>query len=247
MARHGRDVGQFRPSAAGAGPVPAGPLPAAGSTSAPDPRADRLRRRRWTPGRLPFRLDLRPAGLVLGVDGNGMSTAFPLLLPSHSTRVGIVGEPGLAHLVALRLLGQSANLTVVTQRPEMWAGVAGAAPVTLAPQLRRWPPDGAPLPWALVIDSADPPQPGFTRAPWSTVVHSAPEVPHGSGWWQSAHLLLTTRAHARGLTALRPRLDTATIDRLTDEDVVAVDQAGVTVFRPSLSEREFQLLTGPQR
>jgi hypothetical protein len=74
-------------------------------------------------------------------------------------------------------------------------------------------------------------------------VHLAADTPHGSGWWQSAHLVLTTRAHAREPATLRPRLDASVIDRLADEDVVAIDHSGVTVFRPSLTQREYGLLT----
>jgi hypothetical protein len=56
--------------------------------------------------------------------------------------------------------------------------------------------------------------------------------------------VLTTRAHAREVAALRPRLDAAVVDRLGDDDVVAIDHGGVTVLRPSLSQREYALLTG---
>jgi hypothetical protein len=211
-----------------------------------DPRRAPLQRRRWAPGELPFRLELAPAGLVLGLDANGMSATFPLLVPTHSTRVGIVGEAGLARLLALRLLGQSCDLTVVTHRRDEWQRLAAGVPETpfaISHQLRRWPLEGTPPPWALVIDMDDPPPAGFTRAPWSTVVHLAPTVPHGSGWWQSAQLVLTTRAHARDVLALRPRLDASVIDRLTEDDVVAIDQGGMNVVRPSLSQREYSLLS----
>jgi hypothetical protein len=213
-------------------------------------RRPSLHRRRWAPGALPFRLELPPAGLVLGLDGNGMSATFPLLVPTHSTRVGIVGEVGLARLLALRLLGQSCDLTVVTHRHDVWQRLSAGVPETpfaISQQLRRWPLEGTPPPWALVIDMDDPPPAGFTRAPWSTVVHLASSVPPGSGWWQSAQLVLTTRAHAREVMMLRPRLDASVFGRLADDDVVAIDQGGVNVFRPSLSQREYGLLTNLDR
>jgi hypothetical protein len=217
------------------------------STAPPDRRASpHVQRRRWNPRELPFRVELPPAGLVLGVDVNGMSASFPLLVPTHSTRVGVVGEAGLARLLALRLLSQSSDLTVVTRRADDWQRLAAGVPetpFTITPQLRRWPADGAPPPWALLIDMDDPPPTSFVRAAWSTVVHLAPSTPQGSGWWQSAHVVLTTRAHARAVAALRPRLDSSVIDRLAADDVVAVDHSGVTVFRPSLSQREYALLT----
>jgi hypothetical protein len=78
-------------------------------------------------------------------------------------------------------------------------------------------------------------------------VHLAPTGPHGSGWWQSAQLVLTTLAHAREVLALRPRLDASVIDRLTEDDVVAIDQGGMNVVRPSLSQREYGLLSNPGR
>lgn len=208
--------------------------------------AARAQRRRWSPGELPFRVQLAPAGLVLGVDTSGMSATFPLLVPTHSTRVGVVGEIGLARLIALRLLAQSCDLTVVTERPDDWQRLATGVPelpFTITHQLRHWPLEGTAAPWALLIDMADPPPTSFARVPWSTVVHLAPATPHGSGWWQSAHVVLTTRTHAREVAALRPRLDAAAIDRLGADDVVAVDQGGVTVFRPTLSQREYALLT----
>ena len=217
------------------------------SPAAPDRRAaPHAQRRRWSPREVPFRLELPPAGLVLGVDANGMSTSFPLLVPTQSTRVGVVGEAGLARLLALRLLSQSCDLTVVTRRAENWQRLAAGVPETpfaIADQLRRWPPDGRPPPWALLIDMDDPPPTTFVRASWSTVVHLAPAAPQGSGWWQSAHVVLTTRAHAREVAALRPRLDASIIDRLAGDDVVAVDHSGVTVFRPALNQREYALLT----
>jgi hypothetical protein len=229
------------------GRAPASRSSAAGAPTARAEDAGRVRvpRRRWTPGELPFRLELPPAGLVLGTDVGGGSATFPLLVPTQSTRVGIVGEVGLARLLALRLLGQSCDLTVVTHRTEEWQRLAAGVPETpfaIAHQVRRWPLEGTPPPWGLLIDMDDPPPAGFTRSPWSTVVHFAPSVPHGSGWWQSAHLVLTTRAHAGEVTALRPRLDAPTIERLADDDVVAVDHGGVTVFRPSLDPREYGLL-----
>jgi hypothetical protein len=215
-----------------------------------DRRHPRALARRWLPGQLPFQVELPPAGLVLGIDANGMSATFPLLVPGHSTRVGVVGEVGLARLLALRLLGQSCDLTVVSRRRDEWrqlaTGVADA-PVAISDQLRQWPPQGSAPPWALLIDMADPPPTGFVRAAWSTVVHFAPSVPHGSGWWQSAHVVLTTRAHVREVAALRPRLDVASIDRLDDDDVVAVDHRGVTIFRPSLSRAEYDLLIALDR
>jgi hypothetical protein len=231
------------------------PAPPAGPLGPPvlrptERHPTRARRRRFTPGDLPFRIELGPAGLVLGLDANGMSATFPLLVPTHSTRVGVVGEVGLARLLALRLLAQSCDLTVVTDRPDVWQRLATGVPETpfaISHQLRRWPLEGTPPPWALVIDMEDPPPTGFTRSPWSTVVHLAPAVPHGSGWWQSAHLVLATRAHAREVTGLRPRLDATVIDRLAEDDVVAVDQGGVSVFRPSLSQREYGLLTSVDR
>lgn len=217
------------------------------SPAAEDRRAaPRAHRHRWSPRELPFRIELPPAGVVLGLDADGMSAAFPLLVPSQSTRVGIVGEAGLARLLAVRLLGQSCELTVVTRRADNWRRLANGVPetpFTITEQLRRWPADGTPPPWALLIDMDDPPPTSFARAPWSTVVHLAPAAPHGSGWWQSAHVVLTTRAYARELASLRPRLDAAVIDRLGPEDVVAIDQSGVTVFRPALSQREYALLT----
>src|SRR5436305_1411979 len=106
----------------------------------------RLPRRRWTPGDFPFRLELAPAGLVLGLDAQGMSATFPLIVPIQST-----------------------------------------------------------------------------------------------------HLSLTTRAHARDVLALRPRLDATVLDRLTDDDIVAIDQSGLQVVRPSLSQREYSLLSNPGR
>lgn len=208
--------------------------------------AARAQRRRWSPGELPFRVQLAPAGLVLGVDRSGMAASFPLLVPTHSTRVGVVGEIGLVRLIALRLLAQSCDLTVVTERPDDWQRLAGGVPelpFAITQQLRRWPLEGTAAPWALLIDMEDPPPTSFVRVPWSTVVHLAPATPHGSGWWQSAHVVLTTRAHAREVAALRPRLDAALIDRLGADDVVAIDQVGVTVFRPMLSQREYALLT----
>jgi hypothetical protein len=209
-------------------------------------RRPRAHRRRWAPDELPFRIELAPAGLVLGVDAHGMSATFPLLVPTRSTRVGIVGEVGLARLLALRLLSQSCDLTVVTNRHDEWqrlsAGVPGT-PFAISHQVRRWPLEGTPPPSALIIDMDDPPPTGFARAPWSTVVHLAPATPHGSGWWQSAHLVLTTRAHAREVATLRPRLEASVIDRLGDDDVVAIDHSGATVFRPSLTQREYALLT----
>jgi hypothetical protein len=218
---------------------------------ASDPaRSSPLPRRRWTPGDLPFRLELAPAGLVLGLDAQGMSATFPLIVPTHSTRVGIVAELGLAQLLALRLLDQSCDLTVVSHRHDEWQRVAAGVPhrpVAISHQLRRWPLEDTPPPWALVIDMDDPPPTGFTRAPWSTVVHLAPTVPHGSGWWQSAHLVLTTGAHARDVLALRPRLDASVLDRLTEDDIVAIDLGGMQVVRPSLSQREYSLLSNPGR
>lgn len=211
-----------------------------------DRRQPRALARRWLPGQLPFQVELPPAGLVLGIDANGMSATFPLLVPGHSTRVGVVGEIGLARLLVLRLLGQSCDLTVVTRRHDEWRQLSAGvpeAPFAISHELRRWPPEGSAPPWALVIDMDDPPPTGLVRAAWSTVVHFAPAVPHGSGWWQSAHVVLTTRAYAREVAGLRPRLDAASIDRLGDDDVVAVDHSGVTVFRPSLSRPEYDLLT----
>ena len=212
-----------------------------------DRRHPRAHARRWSPAQLPFQIELPPAGLVLGVDGSGMSATFPLLVPTHSTRVGVVGEAGLARLLALRLLGQSCELTVVTRRTDEWRQLAAGVPqtpFTISQELHRWPAEGSTPPWALLIDMDDPPPPGFVRAAWSTVVHLAPSVPHGSGWWQSAQLVLTTRAHAREVAGLRPRLDAAALDRLTDDDVVAVDHGGATVFRPSLTRAEYDLLMG---
>lgn len=217
------------------------------SPTAQDRRAaPRAQRHRWSPRELPFRIELPPAGVVLGVDTSGMSAAFPLLVPTRSTRVGIVGEAGLARLLAMRLLGQSCELTVVTRRVDDWRRLAAGVPATpfaIAEQVRRWPGDATPPPWALLIDMDEPPPTAFARAPWSTVVHLAPTAPHGSGWWQSAHVVMTTRGYARELASLRPRLDASIIDRLGPEDVVAVDQSGVTVFRPALSQHEYALLT----
>jgi hypothetical protein len=218
--------------------------------SSAERRRARGHRRRWSPGDLPFRLELAPAGLVLGQDPAGGAATFPLLVPTQSTRVGVVGQVGLARLLALRLLGQSCDLTVVTHRAPEWQRLAAGVPETpfaISSHLRRWPLEGTPAPWALIIDMDDPPPPGFTRTPWSTVVHVAPNVPPGSAWWQSAHLVLTTRAHAREVGALRPRLDAAVIDRLAPDDVVAIDQGGVSVFRPALDRQEYALLTALDR
>jgi hypothetical protein len=209
-------------------------------------REPRDYRSRWSPGELPLRVELPPAGLVLGADAEGLPAAFPLLVPTHSTRVGIVAEVGLARLLALRLLSQSCDLTVVTHRNDEWQRLSAGVPetpFTISHQLHRWPLEGTPAPWALIIDMDDPPPTTFARAPWSTVVHLAPATPQGSGWWQSAHLVLTTRADAREVAALRPRLEASVIDRLTDDDVVAIDHGGITVFRPALSQREYGLLT----
>ena len=37
------------------------------------------------------------------------------------------------------------------------------------------------------------------------------------------------------------------IERLSDDDVVAIDHSGLTVFRPSLSRREYGLLSNLDR
>lgn len=226
------------------GPAARGRRRSGPDRAAPEQRA-RLRRRRWTPGQLPLRLDLAPAGVALGVESDGTPATFPLLVPTHSTRVGILAEAGLARLVALRLLGQSCDLTVVTHRFDTWQRLSAGVPETpfaISQQLRRWPLEGTPPPWALLIDMDDPPPAGFTRVPWSTVVHLAPSLPSASGWWQSAHLVLTTRAHVRSVAALRPRADLSALDRIADDDIVAVQQGGVSVFRSALSQREYQLL-----
>jgi len=195
-----------------------------------------LPRRRWTPGRTGFRLRFPAGGIVLGSDSAGHPAAFPLLVPTQSTRVGVVGPSALAQLLALRLAEQACHLTVVTSRHEEWQRFAASkpeSPIAITHQLRRWPPDEVVPPWALLIDMPEPPPTGFTRDPWSTVIHLVPRVPAGSGWWQSAQLIVTGRADARAVSAIRPRLDSSIIERMGADDLVAIDSTSVTVFRPA--------------
>ena len=194
-----------------------------------------------------MRLDLGPTGVLLGPVRDGSWPAFPLLLPTNATRVGVVGDLAIAQLVALRLLDQEADLTVVTNRRRDWEAVAAAAPnrsIAILPQLRRWPLDVVPPPWALIVDMPDPPPTGFARTPWSAVVHLSPTVPTGSGWWQSAQLVLAARSYTRAVAAIRPRLDPSLIDSMEDVEVLAVDQTGPHLVRPVLSHREYDVLTG---
>src|SRR5438477_4547128 len=93
-------------------------------------RQPRAHRRQWPHGDLPLRLELAPTGLVLGADASGRPATLPLLVPTHSTRVGVVGEVGLARLLTLRLLGQSCGLTVVTRLPDEWQRLASGVPET---------------------------------------------------------------------------------------------------------------------
>jgi hypothetical protein len=37
------------------------------------------------------------------------------------------------------------------------------------------------------------------------------------------------------------------LDRLTEDDIVAIDQSGMQVVRPSLSQREYSLLSNSGR
>jgi len=220
-------------------------------TDNPRHRGATGRVRRWTPLDETVRLELPPEGLPLGVDGNGTPVTFPLLVPTHATRVGVVGEVGLARLLALRLLGQACDLVVVTNRTDDWQRLAASvpeSPFAVSQQLRRWPLEGTPAPWALIIDMDEPPPTGFSRTPWSTVVHLSPHVPAGSGWWQSAQLVLTTAANAREVATLRPRVDVSAAQRMAFDSVLAIEQTRVRVFQPSLSHHEYSLLTTyPQR
>jgi hypothetical protein len=215
-----------------------------------DSATGELPRRHWPAGEVPFRLVVPPVGVLLGLDARGGTAVFPLLVPSHSTRVEIVGEPYLAHLLILRLLAQSCDLTVVTARPEPWARIAAgmpATPFTITDHVQRWPAANVPGPWALLIDMPDPPQTSFARTPWSTVIHLVPAVPSGSGWWQSANLILTTRAYAASVSPLRPRLEPAMAEQLAQHDVLAVEHDSVTVFQLAPTQHEHMLLAGVGR
>ncbi|SHG12805.1 hypothetical protein SAMN05443575_1447 [Jatrophihabitans endophyticus] len=204
-----------------------------------------VRRRPWAPGRLPFAVGVPTTGIELGSDRWGGRIAYPLLDPTHSTRIGVVAQPRLAALLAVRLLAQSCDLTVVTADEQRWQRLAARAhttPFAVSRQLRRWPPDAAAPPFALLIDMPDPPPPGFARQPWSTVVHAASAVPHTSRWWQSAHLVLAAGDAARDLAVLRPGLAAALAERTGPDDLLAVGQDFVRVFRTSLRQDEFTLL-----
>jgi hypothetical protein len=189
-------------------------------------------------------LDLPATGVLIGADRQQTPVALPALGP-HPTRLGVLGDHRIATLLAYRLLGVGARLTVATADPARWrplltaAGsraMVGASPV-------GWP-RAATEPQLLVTDLPTAPSPTLGNRPLCTVLHVATAVPAHSPYWSGVHgVVLAGRGYGSPLAHLLGRPDARELDQLGPGQLGVLDRGRALVVTPILAEVELALLT----
>ena len=197
-------------------------------------------------------LHLPAAGVLLGADRGGTIACLPAIQP-RPVRIGLVGEVGVARLVAHRLLAVGCQVTVYSQRQPAWQRLwtkVGGRRMTFAQRSARWPgvPAGPRMPQALVLDAPEAPPNWVGDAPWCTVIHVATMVPTRSEFWRAADVVVVCGpGHGKAVLSLRNRPDAAMADDLRPGEIALCGRAGTTIVRLDVTPAEMELVTEESR
>jgi hypothetical protein len=201
---------------------------------------------RWRdPRDLRLVLDLPPVGVLIGADRQQVPVALPAIGP-RPTRLGVLGDHRIATLLAYRMAGVGARLTVATADPARWRPLllaAGARAMVVANPV-GWPLLSATEPQLLVTDLPSAPSPLLGNRPLCTVLHVAPAVPADSPYWAGVHgVVLAGRGYGSPLAHLLGRPDAIALDRLGPGQLGVLDRGRALIVTPILAEVELALLT----
>src|SRR5687768_12042496 len=135
------------------------------------------------PDAVEMALDIPVAGVPLGLDSTGTLVALPTVRP-EPVKIGLLGPPAPARLIAYRLAQAGVHLTVISRRPQVWQPLRSAVPpqwLTVtddAPASQpATPPGTAPGPWAFVADLPTQVPNWLGHSPWTTALAVAEQVP----------------------------------------------------------------------
>jgi hypothetical protein len=191
---------------------------------------------RWaSPGGIDVVAEIPPAGLYLGTDRGGRPAAFAAVQP-RTVRVGMLGAPAVAAVLAYRLLAVGCQVTVITLGSQYWSNLYAAinnTRLTLADRPVGWPPTPAgppganPGPQALILDYPTPPPRWLGEGPWCTVVHASATLPTGSEFWDGVDaMLLTSPGYSAAAAGRWRRADAGLADDLRPGEIALADRDG---------------------
>jgi hypothetical protein len=204
---------------------------------------------RWPgPGRIDLVAEIPAAGVFLGTDRAGQPVALPAVLP-RAVRIGMLGAPAVAAVLAYRLLAVGCQVTVITLGSAYWSSLyakVNSGRLTLLDRPVGWPaapagpPGSDPGPQALVLDYPNPPL-WLGDGPWCTVVHACPALPAGSQFWAAVDgMLLTSRGYSAAAAQRWRRADAVLADGLRPGEIALADRDGTrpVAFPLAPAERE---------
>jgi hypothetical protein len=205
---------------------------------------------RWPdPGRIDVLAEIPAAGVYLGTDRAGRPVAFPAVLP-RAVRIGMLGAPAVAAVLAYRLLAVGCQVTVITLGSAYWNNLqtkVNSGRLTLVDRPVGWPataagpPGSDPGPQALVLDHPTPPPFWLGDGPWCTVVHACAALPAGSAFWAAVDgMLLTSRGYSAAAEQRWRRADALRADELRPGEIALADRDGTraVTFPLAPAERE---------
>lgn len=196
-------------------------------------------------------LDVPVAGVQLGFDRLGTEIVVPMVR-RKPVRLGLLGPPTPARLLAYRLVSAGASVTVVSHRQPTWKPLRARvqnARLAIVDNPPPWParpstqPGGNPGPQAFFADLPSLPPLWLGDMPWTTVLHIADHVPAQSDFWHNAEaVIVNAPGHGRALADLFGRPDVSWVDSLPPGYLALVDRWRVALFRLALTPAENDLM-----
>jgi hypothetical protein len=207
---------------------------------------------RWPgPRQIDMVVEIPRAGVFLGPDRAGRPTALAAVAP-RPVRIGMLGRPALAAVLAYRLLAVGCQVTVITAGAPYWSNLhakIGGGRLVLADRPVTWPagpagpPGSNPGPQALILDYPTPPPRWLGTGPWCTVVHATGTPPADSEFWAGVDaLLLTGPGYAAAAARRWPRADLTLADELRPGEIALADPAATHQIALPLAPVERELV-----
>jgi hypothetical protein len=205
---------------------------------------------RWPgPGEIDVVAEIPPAGVFLGMDRAGWPVMLPAIQP-RAVRVGMLGAPAVAAVLAYRLLAVGCQVTVFTVGSTYWNSLydkISSDRLMLFDRPLGWPlasagpPGSSHGPQALILDHPTPPPRWLGQSPWCIVVHAATASPAGSEFWANVDaMLLTSPGYGAAAAQRWQRADAASADDLRPGEIALADRDGTRplAFPLTPAERE---------